>query len=309
MKTTERRDFYTTITEAIVAQLEAGVRPWHQPWNAQHKAGTVSRPLRNNGKPYQGINVLVLWIASIEKGYSCPIWLTFNQAREAGGFVKKGEKGTTVVYANSFEKKETDTSTGEESVERIAILKAYTVFNAQQIEGLPSHYLAVSEAPRNLEDRLQHAEEFFGNTGADIRQGGNKAFYSPSADYIQLPPFESFDNRTSYYGTLAHECCHWTKHATRLNRSFDSKRFGDAGYAMEELVAELGAAFLGADLGIEPEVMPDHVGYLQSWLKVLKSDSKAIFTAASYASRAAEYLHQFQLQAPQNMPSEATLAK
>jgi antirestriction protein ArdC len=289
-----RSDLYADITNKIVTQLENGVRPWHQPWNAKHKAGNISRPLRNTGQPYQGVNVLVLWLTSVEKGYSCPLWLTFNQAKEMGVFVKKGEKATTVVYTNTFEKKDTDAVTGEEHIERIPFLKSYCVFNAEQVEGLPGHYYALADGPKNLSERLDWAERFFANTGAETRHGGNRAFYSPSLDIIQMPPFESFQNRESYYATRAHESVHWTKHEERLNRSFDAKRFGDAGYAMEELVAELGSAYLSADLGITPEVMPEHASYLDCWLKVLKADKKAIFTAASHASRAAEYLHQFQ---------------
>ncbi|HWY87122.1 MAG TPA: zincin-like metallopeptidase domain-containing protein [Gemmataceae bacterium] len=292
--TTERKDVYDRITADIVAKLEAGVRPWHQPWNAAHAAGGISRPLRNNGKPYQGINILVLWVTSMDKGYSCPIWLTFNQSKEAGGFVRKGEKGTTVVYASTFEKTGTDDGTGEETTEKIPFLKAYTVFNAEQVEGLPGHYYARAEAPKNLAERLAHAESFFAATQAGTRHGGNKAFYSPGADFIQLPPYDSFLNRETYYAARAHESIHWTKHDKRLKRSFESKRFGDDGYAVEELVAELGAAFLCADLGITPEVMPEHASYLSAWLKVLKADKRAIFTAASHASKAAEYLHQFQ---------------
>lgn len=293
--TTQREDLYSSITDTIVAQLEAGCRPWHQPWNAAHAAGGISRPLRHTGQPYNGVNVLVLWLTAFEKGYTCPLWPTFQQAKELGGFVKKGEKGTRVVYANTFEKKAKDQETGEETTERIPFLKAYTVFNAaEQTEGLPGHYYARAEAPRNLADRLEHAEAFFSNTQADTRHGGNKAFYRPSEDFIQLPPYDSFANRETYYATRAHETVHWTRAERRLNRAFDSKRFGDDGYAMEELCAELGAAFLCADLGITPEVMPEHVSYLDAWLKVLKADKKAIFTAASHASKAAEYLQGLQ---------------
>jgi antirestriction protein ArdC len=292
--TTERKDVYDRITSEIIAKLEAGVRPWHQPWNAAHAAGGISRPLRNNGQPYQAINILVLWVTSMDKRYSCPIWLTFNQAKEAGGFVKKGEKGTTVVYASTFEKTETDADSGKETTEKIPFLKAYTVFNAEQVEGLPGHYYARAEAPKNLADRLAHAESFFAATKIDTRHGGNKAFYSPGADFIQLPPYDSFENRETYYATRGHESIHASKAEKRLNRSFESKRFGDNGYAVEELVAELGAAFLCADLGITPEVMPEHASYLAAWLKVLKADKKAIFTAASHASKAADYLHGLQ---------------
>jgi antirestriction protein ArdC len=289
--TATRKDHYATITTSIVTQLEQGVRPWHQPWKAKHAAGSITRPVRATGQPYHGINVLMLWLSAYERGYVSPIFMTFQQAKELGAFVKKGEKGTGIVYANVIEKSETDFETGEEVKERIPFLKGYTVFNAEQIEGLPGHYYATAENPPPLCERLERAEAFFAATHADIRHGGNRAFYRPTDDLIQMPPFEAFESRESYYSTLAHECTHWTKHERRLNRSFDSKRFGDHGYAMEELVAELGAAFVCADLGICPEVMPEHASYLDAWLKVLKADSKAIFTAAAHAERAAEFLH------------------
>ncbi|CAN5279782.1 zincin-like metallopeptidase domain-containing protein [soil metagenome] len=292
--TTTKIDHYARITADIVRQLETGVRPWHQPWTMKHAAGGISRPLRSTGEPYHGINVVVLWLTAFEKQYVSPLWVTFQQAKELGGFVKKGEKGTGIVYANSFEKKETDKETGEEKTERIPFLKSYTVFNAEQVEGLPEKYYAKVENPLSLEQRLDLAEQFFDRTQADIRHGGSKAYYRPSEDYVQMPPFESFTSRESYYSTLAHECTHWTKHERRLNRSFESKRFGDDGYAIEELVAELGAAFVCADLGITPDVMPEHASYLAAWLKVLKADNKAIFTAAAHAERAAEYMAQMQ---------------
>jgi antirestriction protein ArdC len=290
--TANRIDHYTRITAGIVRQLEQGVRPWHQPWKMKHSAGGISRPLRSNGEAYHGINVVVLWLTAFEKQYVSPLWVTFQQAKELGGFVKKGEKGTGIVYANSFEKKETDHETGEEKTERIPYLKSYTVFNAEQVEGLPEKFYAKIENPLSLEQRLEMAETYFARTKADIRHGGGKAYYRPADDFVQMPPFESFTSRESYYSTLAHECTHWTKHERRLNRSFESKRFGDDGYAMEELVAELGAAFVCADLGITPDVMPEHASYLSAWLTVMKADNKAIFTAAAHAERAAQYLTQ-----------------
>ena len=292
--TTAKRDVYAEVTARIVAQLEAGVRPWHQPWAAGHPAGTVSRPLRATGQPYHGINVVVLWLAAVERGYTSPLWLTFNQARELGGCVRKGQKGTTVVYANAFEKTTTDADTGEESTERVPFLKAYTVFNAEQVDGLPGHYYAPQAEPKPAAERLAEAEAFFVYTGADTRHGGTRAFYSRADDYIQLPDFDRFAAREGYYATRAHESIHWTRPERRLNRTFGGKRFGDDGYAMEELVAELRAAFVCADLGLTPEVPPDHAAYLACWLKVLKADSRAVFTAAAHAERAAEYLHALQ---------------
>jgi antirestriction protein ArdC len=297
--TTDRTDLYARITGDIVRHLEQGVRPWHQPWAAGHPAGPVSRPLRHTGQPYRGINVLVLWLTAFERGYTAPLWLTFQQAKELGGHVKKGEQGTRVVYANTFEKTERDEATGDEATRRIPFLKAYTVFNATQTEGLPGHFYAPPEGPRNPAERMAAAEEFFARTRADTRHGGARAFYSPAGDFIQLPPFETFESRESYYATRSHESIHWTKPEARLSRSFDAKRFGDAGYAMEELVAEMGAAFLCADLGVTPEVMPEHAQYLAAWLAVLKADAKAVFTAAAHAERAAEYLQRLQ-PAPQS---------
>ena len=292
---TSRSDLYSKVTADIVRHLEAGVRPWHQPWtNQKHAAGGISRPLRFNGQPYHGINVVILWLTAFEKGFSAPLWLTFNQAHELGGYVKKGEKSATVVYANTFEKSETDAATGEEITAKIPYLKSYCVFNVDQTEGLPAHYYARIEGPKTAAERHAQAEAFFTNTGFDVRYGGDRAYYRSSGDHIQLPPFEAFESGEKFYATLAHESVHATKHERRLNRNFDSKRFGDEGYSLEELVAEMGAAFLCVDLGITPEVMPDHASYLDSWLRVLKADVKAVFTAAAHAERAADYLHRLQ---------------
>lgn len=290
-----RTDVYATVTNQIITHLERGVRPWQQPWNCQHAAGSFSRPLRHTGEPYQGVNVIVLWLAAFDKGYTSPYWLTFNQARDLGGFVRKGEKGTTVVYANTFEKKETDEETGEETTERVPFLKAYAVFNAGQAEGLPARYTSVTRPIGPVAERLNLADAFFANTEARTEHGGERAYYSPLSDHIQLPPYESFRDREAYYSTRAHESVHWTKHPTRLNRDLGGKRFGDDGYAVEELVAELGAAYLCADLGITSAVREDHAAYLATWLKVLRADNRAIFTAAAHASRAVAYLHEFQM--------------
>ena len=287
-------DVYTRITNQIVAELEKGVRPWMKPWDAAHVAGPVSRPLRGNGIPYAGINVLMLWVAAMEKGYAAPIWMTFRQAKELGAHVKKGEKGSLVVYANTITKTETDETTGDEETREIPFMKGYTVFNVEQVEGLPPHYTAKADPRLNPDERIDNAESFFAVTGADIRHGGNRAFYSPSQDFVQMPDFESFRDAARYYGTLAHECTHWTRHEKRLDRDFGRKKWGDEGYAMEELVAELGAAFLCADLELTPQVREDHAPYTAEWLKALKEDKRAIFSAAAHAQRAADFLHGLQ---------------
>ena len=299
----EKADIYSRITNRIIAELESGCRPWLKPWNAEHAAGRITRPLRSNGIPYRGINVINLWLTATARGYACPIWLTYKQAQELGGHVRKGEHGELVVYANRITRTET-TEKGEEIDREIPFLKGYTVFNAEQIEGLPPHFTAPAAPTLDPLQRVAQAEAFFANTGAEIRHGGDRAFYAIGADYVQLPPFETFRDAESYYATLGHECCHWTKHEKRLNREFGRKRWGDEGYAAEELVAELGSAFLCADLGLTPEPRPDHAAYVESWLRVLKNDKRAIFTAASHAERAAAFLHGLQPQAQAAEPEE-----
>lgn len=286
-----REDIYTRVTNRIVADLEQGIRTWTQPWNAEHAAGRITRPLRHNGQPYSGINILMLWTAATACGFSAPIWMTFKQAIELGANVRKGEKGSPVVYASKISRTETDERTGEETERDIPFMKAYTVFNVEQIDGLPAHYYAQAEPQIDPVQRIEHAESFFAALGADIRHGGTMAYYAIGPDYVQMPPFECFRDAESYYATLAHECSHWTRHGTRLARDFGRKRWGDEGYAMEELVAELASAFLSADLGLTPEVREDHSAYIASWLNVLKNDKRAIFTAAAHAQRAADYLH------------------
>ncbi len=286
-----RADVYQKVTDQIVAALEQGVRPWHQPWKAEHSAGRIMRPLRGNGIPYQGINVLMLWSAAIEKGYAAPIWMTFKQALDLKANVRKGEHGSLVVYADKIIRTETDAETGKEATRTIPFLKSYGVFNVEQIDGLPSHYYAKPEAQKDSVQRIAHAESFFAATGANVVHGGSRACYIPSTDNIHMPYIDFFEDAGSYYATLAHEACHMTRHPSRLNRDFGRKRFGDEGYAMEELVAELGAAFLSADLELTPEVRDDHAAYIASWIKVLKNDKRAIFTASSHAQRAADFLH------------------
>jgi antirestriction protein ArdC len=293
--TAPRVDIYTRVTNRIIEQLEQGIRPWMQPWNAEHAAGRITRPLRHNGQPYKGINILQLWASAEIAGYACPIWLTFQQAKELGGFVRKGEHGSPVVYASTF-KKTDKTEDGQETEEEIPFLKEYTVFNVEQCEELPQHFYALAEPPKEEIERIDQAERFFAGTGAKIEYGGNRAFYAITTDSIRMPPFETFRDSESHAATVAHELTHWTRHPTRLDRDLGRKRFGDEGYAMEELVAELGSAFLCADLQITPEIREDHAGYIHEWLKVLKDDKRAVFTAASHASKAVDFLHGLQPQ-------------
>ena len=207
--------------------------------------------------------------------------MTYRQAQELGGQVPKDEHGSAVVYADRFKRTETSES-GEEIENEIPFLKAYTVFNCEQIDGLPERYYPMPAAPMPAPARIETAVSFIIKSVAAIRHGGNQAFYACSADHIQLPPFESFRDPESYYATLLHELTHWTRHPSRLAREFGRKRWGDSGCAAEELVAELGAAFQCPDLGITPAPREDHAAYLASWLEVMKSDKRAIFTAAAY---------------------------
>jgi len=291
--TTSRIDVYTRVTNRIIEELEQGVRPWFKPWNAELAAGRITRPLRHNGEAYKGINILMLWASAELQGFDCPFWLTFQQAKELGGFVKKGEHGSPVVYASTFKKKD-EGKNGEEVDAEIPFLKQYTVFNASQCEELPEKYYAVAEPREATPERIERADTFFANTKADVRTGGNRAFYAIDSDYVRMPPFETFRDAESHAATLAHELTHWTRHGSRLNREFGRKRWGDEGYAMEELVAELGSAFLCADLCITPEVREDHAAYIDNWLKVLKEDKRAVFSAASHASKAVDFLHGLQ---------------
>jgi len=289
MSTFDRKDVYTRVTDRIIADLEQGVRTWLKPWNAEHAAGRISQPLRHNGTPYRGINILLLWGEACAKGYAAPIWMTYKQAQELGGQVRKGEHGSLVVYANTITRTEKNDA-GEDIEHEIPFMKGYTVFNIEQVDGLPAHYYAQPANPLPLAERIENADRFMTNTGATIHHGGNQAYYAPARDAIQLPPFEAFKDKESYYATALHELTHWTKHEKRLDRDFGRQKFGDAGYAREELVAELGAAFLCAALGITPEIREDHAAYLGHWLKVLKEDKRAIFSAAAHAQRAADYL-------------------
>ena len=201
---TDKLDVYSRVTNKIVADLERGNLTWLQPWQAGHQAGPVSRPLRAGGKAYRGVNVLMLWAAAMEKGYSCPLWLTYKQAAELGGQVRKGEHGSLVVYADKFTKEGTDDKGAAVEIE-IPFMKGYTVFNAEQIDGLPGHFYATVPPLNTAINRLDPVESFFASTKATIQHGGGRAFYSPDRDLVQMPELQSFRDGESYYATLAHE--------------------------------------------------------------------------------------------------------
>ncbi len=293
-----RVDIYARITDHIVASLEEGVRPWVQPWSAGHLKGRITRPLRHNGEPYSGINVLLLWSEAVSRGFRSPAWMTFRQATELDAHVRKGETGSTVVYANRVKMTKT-TENGEEVERDIPFLKAYTVFNVEQIDDLPDEYrLSPPEDLKPVLNRIATADAFFSATQALIRHGGDKAFYAPGPDLIQMPPIETFRDAESYYATLAHESVHWTGAKHRIDRDLSRYTKDRTERAREELVAELGSVFLSADLGIVPEMEPraDHASYIASWLELLKNDKRFIFSAAAHAQRAAAYLHDLQPQ-------------
>ena len=286
------RDIYREVTDTILAQLEKGVRPWQRPWEtgveAEKPAPTL--PLRHNGEPYRGTNVVLLWSAASERGYDKPTWMTYRQAQELGGNVRKGEKGVLVTFARTWTKKEVDPETGIEEEKEVPVMKGYTVFNVAQIDGLPQQYYERKSEETSPAARIEGAEAWLQATGVELRHGGDKAYYSPAGDYVQLPSFAAFKEPLGYYATAMHEITHWTRHPDRLDRNFGQKRFGDNGYAMEELTAELGSAFVGAETGVAPEVREDHAAYIGAWMAVMKDDKKAFFTAASHAAKAAEFL-------------------
>lgn len=283
-----RADLFARVTEKIIADLEKGVRPWVKPWTALH-GDTVVRPMRYTGEPYRGINVMLLWTAALESGYRAPTWMTYRQAQAAGGQVRRGERGTPIVYAKRMEVE--DEKNGEAVSRQIAMLRFYTVFNVSQIEGLPLEHYAPAEQRPEMVLRVAAGLEFVEATRATVHYGGNRAFYREATDDIHMPPFQTFTDGESFTATLLHELVHWTKHPSRLARDLGRKRWGDEGYAMEELVAELGSALLSADLGVTPIVREDHAAYIASWLTVLRGDKRAIFSAAGYAQRAIDHLY------------------
>ena len=284
---TEKRDVYETVTSQIITAIGKGVGNWRMPW---HTSGRHAfSPINvTSHKPYRGINTVCLWAAAESKGYDSGEWGTYKQWQDRGAQVRKGEKSTTVVFwkfANGLSESQDGDETVTASSSRLLFTRGYAVFNTAQVDG----YTPKAETDATQLERIEQAEAFFRNIGANLQHGGNRAYYSPSSDHIQMPPFQVFKENVSYYSTLAHEHTHWTAKAERCDRQL-GKRFGDSAYAAEELIAELGAAFTCAHLGLSTEPREDHAAYIVSWLKVLKADKRAIFTAASKAQQAADYL-------------------
>lgn len=289
----ERKDLYQSVTDTVIAQFEAGTVPWVQPWGRPDVAAPCALPMNaSTGRTYSGINILLLWGAAIETARTTAYWLTFKQALALGGSVRKGERGTTICYADTFIPKaeaQRAQETGNDP-QRVGFLKRYTVFNADQCEGLDAHYYE-GTAPLPERDLIPRAESLIKATGADFRIGGERAFFVPSQDFIQVPPQPAFKDQINYYRTCFHELGHWTGHKSRLDRNMKGK-FGSKDYAREELVAEMTSAFVCTAQGIVPTVR--HTDYIASWLKVLKEDKRAIFRAASLASKAADFILAFE---------------
>ena len=283
-------DLYKRITDKIVAQLEKGVAPWQRPW------ATIGGGLPKNvvsRKHYRGINTLLLWSAAEEHGYEANLWATYRQWDMLGGHVNRGEHGTKITYWNVTNQTVVDQNTGDEKEQRRFFCREYTVFNLDQCGGEDLNRFRVARPVRDFID-FEPAEKTIAATGADVRHGGNRAFFNTIHNYIQLPIKEAFASPASYYSTALHELAHWTGHESRLNRIDKLARFGDRSYSAEELVAELAGAFLTAALGIPNErTLDTAAAYLGHWLEVLKSDNRAIFTAATTASTAADYILDF----------------
>lgn len=283
------KDTYQRITDTIVEQLEAGTKPWIRPWRGNARRSMT--PRRATGEAYRGINVLMLWVAGQMFGYEENTWMTYRQAQDLGGQVRKGEKGSLVVKYGTFTTRDRE----DDEDRTIPYLKGYTVFNVEQINNLPDRFFSpAEELTTSPVPHIDTVEAFVRNTGAKVSYGGTKACYRPSIDDILMPDRERFDSEVHLYSTLLHEVSHWSGAKHRLDRDL-SGRFGTESYAVEELVAELAASFLCADLGVAHDPRDNTASYLASWLKVLKQDKRAIITAAAKAQSAADYLHELQM--------------
>lgn len=282
-------DIYARVTNQIIAAIESGATSYQMPW---HRWGDqVARPINAaTGHGYRGINTLLLWASSELEGYSSGRWATYRQWTAAGAQVRKGEKATPILFwktLNGSQHSAANDDVDSPTDRGRFVARTYFVFNEDQVDGAPPRPAAIqANSPT-----VAVASSFIGATGVQIRHGGDRAYYAPSIDQVWLPQPAQFRDEASYYAVLGHECVHWTGAKHRLDRQFGT-RFGDDAYAFEELVAELGSAFLSAHLGLSVEPRPDHATYIASWLKVLKADPKAIQTAAARAQQAVDYLNQ-----------------
>lgn len=282
--TMAKEDLYQKVTDTIVAELERGVAPWIQPWrtlDARFGGGPFNG---YTARGYRGVNVLLLLVSMAQKGYQDPRWFTFRQAQMLGAHVKRGEKSTLVIFWKQLTLQKKDEESGDEARKRVPLLRSYAVFNAEQCEGLPALPKAEERAP---ELRYADAEALFTRHEVDVRYGGDKAFFAPGLDFIQMPRLEAFESEEHYWGTNLHELTHWTGHKSRLDRDL-AHRFGSEAYAAEELVAEMGSAFLCAHLAVEGRLR--HPEYIGHWLTVLRDDKRAVFKASSLAQAAADFV-------------------
>jgi antirestriction protein ArdC len=304
----DRTSLYQEITAKIIAELEAGRLPWVQPWGTSAVQAPLAMPKNaTTQRRYSGVNVLILWGAVVQHGFSGQSWLTFRQALSLGGHVRKGERGTTVVYADRFTP-DAERSRAQEQGDdprSIPFLKRFTVFNANQCENLPEEIVtAAPPPPPGL--ILPEVESLIRASGADLRIGGERACYDVAGDFIRVPPPQAYFEPVNWHRTALHELGHFSGAASRLGRDL-SGSLGTKGYAKEELVAEMTAAFTCATLGIVPTVR--HADYIGAWLDVLREDDRAIVRAASAASKAADYLLAFrpgaEVAAPTSVMAEA----
>ncbi len=271
-----KTDFYQQITDSIISIIEAGRTGDGISW-AQDAANGM--PINHKTKAaYRGINTLILWSATRANGYSSNAWLTYKQAAEMGGQIRKGEKGELCIFFKMLE----IVDTNDDEQKEIPMASPFWLFNLDQIDGMEKPEVQTIRAEW---EQVEEAERILKSSGAKINEHGQKAFYRPSTDEITMPERSRFSSAKDFYSVVLHELTHWTGAKHRLNRDF-SCRFGSEAYAFEELIAELGSAFLNAEIGFIASQIPDHAGYIDSWLKVLKNDKRAIFTAASQASKA-----------------------
>ena len=287
-ESTPKRSTYEIITDRIIDQLQQGVAPWHKPWSVYAGSPTAPRNLISQ-KPYRGINALL----TLMSPYASPFWLTYKQAQSVGGFVNAGEKSTPIVFYKFGKDEREDPDDGEITTKTWVMARLYHVFNFEQCT-IPGLKLDLTPTPGKAFDPIPECEKLVAGFGAcpQIKHAGDRAYYSPSQDYIGMPTRESFDGAEEYYNTLFHEMTHATGHKSRLGREGINTMhfFGDPVYSREELVAEMGAAFLSGHCGIEAKTLKNSAAYLQSWIRVLKSDSKLVLIAAGQAQKAADLI-------------------
>lgn len=273
------------ITATIIEKLEQGTKPWIKPW----RGVPISRPLRSCGTPYRGMNTFWLWMMAEASGFASPYWMTYRQCAKLGGHVRKGEKSSIAIFYKTYEK-EVETPDGGEDTETRRVLRSYAIFNADQCDDLPAMYSPEPlMEPVEPAGRRRRIDAFFARIDAQLRHKGSEAYYEPVRDRITMPPTTLFEGFDHYYATLAHELLHWTGHSSRLDRDLKN-RFGSKAYAAEELVAELSSAILGAELGLPVTHLDNHASYISHWLKLLKSDDRAMLMAAAKAEEASSLL-------------------